>query len=72
MHIVAIAWLYVTLLMALTENNLVAATLSFVFYGLLPVALLVWLFSRSARRRRVENRRPATHEEHGGSRPPAD
>lgn len=72
MHIVAIAWLYVTLLMALTEGNLVAAVLSFLFYGLLPVALLLWVFSGSARRQRAQRRLPAADQEHGGSPPPTD
>ncbi len=56
MHVVAIGWLYVTLLMALTEKSIVGGVLSFVFYGLLPVSLLLWLFSGSARRRRRATR----------------
>jgi hypothetical protein len=51
MYIVAIAWLYVTLMMALTEPNLVAGILTFVFYGLLPCALLLWLIGTPQRRR---------------------
>ncbi len=50
MYIVAIGWLYVTLLMALTEDHPVAGVLSFIFYGLLPTALLWWLTSRRRRR----------------------
>jgi hypothetical protein len=53
MYIVAIAWLYVTLLMAAAEENLVAGLLSFTFYGLLPLALFLWLFGTPARRRRA-------------------
>lgn len=52
MYIVAIGWLYVTVLMALTETNLVAGVLTLVFYGLLPVSLLLWLFGGPVRRRR--------------------
>jgi hypothetical protein len=51
MYIVAIAWLYVTLMMALTEHSLVAGILTFVFYGLLPCALLLWLIGTPQRRR---------------------
>ena len=51
MYIVAIAWLYVTLMMALTEPTLVAGILTFVFYGLLPCALLLWLIGTPQRRR---------------------
>lgn len=43
MYIIAIAWLYVTVLMASTEKTIVAGILTFVFYGLLPCALLLWL-----------------------------
>ena len=51
MYIVAIAWLYVTLMMAATESNLVAGLLTFLFYGLFPCALFIWLFSTPQRRR---------------------
>jgi hypothetical protein len=51
MYIIAIGWLYVTLLMALTEGSIFAGILSFVFYGLLPIALLLWLTGGSARRK---------------------
>lgn len=72
MHIVVIAWLYVTVLMALTETSIVAGILTLVFYGLLPTMLLLWLFSGSARQRALRmpkeetpaNRR-ADHEKPG-------
>ena len=53
MYIVAIAWLYVTVLMAFAEPNPVAGALTLVFYGLFPVALLLWLFGGPVRRRRA-------------------
>jgi membrane protein implicated in regulation of membrane protease activity len=52
MYIVAIAWLYVTVLMALTETNVTAGILTFLLYGLAPLALLMWLAGYPARRRR--------------------
>lgn len=52
MYIIAIGWLWVTLMMAITEPNIVAGVLSFTFYGLLPCALLLWLLGTPARRRR--------------------
>lgn len=52
MYIVAIGWLYVTLLVACSEPNLVAGLAGFLFYGLLPVTLLLWLGGGKARRRR--------------------
>ena len=52
MYIIAIGWLYVTVLMAITETSVVAGILTFLFYGLLPVSLLVWLLSTPVRRQR--------------------
>ncbi len=51
MYIVAIAWIYVALLMALTEPSVVAGVLTFLFCGLLPCALLLWLMGTPQRRR---------------------
>ncbi len=53
MYIVAIAWIYVVLLMAMSETSAVAGVLTFVFYGLLPLALLLWLVGTPIRRRRL-------------------
>jgi hypothetical protein len=53
MYIVAIAWIYVTLLMALTETNVTAGILTFTLYGVLPLALLLWLFGSPMRRRKL-------------------
>lgn len=52
MYIIAIGWLWVVLLMAITESNVVAGVLTFTFYGLLPCALLMWLLGTSTRRAR--------------------
>jgi len=51
MYIVAIGWIFVTLLMALTEPSLTAGVLSFGCYGLLPLALFLWLLGTPQRRR---------------------
>jgi len=53
MYIIAIAWLYVTLLMAATEPSITAGVLTFVFYGLLPCGLLLWLLGTPQRKRRL-------------------
>lgn len=52
MYIIAIGWLWVTFMMALTEPGIVAGLMTFVFYGLLPCALLLYLLATPARRRR--------------------
>lgn len=50
MYVIAIGWLYVTLLMAATEPNVTAGLLTFVFYGAAPLALLLWLLGTPRRR----------------------
>jgi hypothetical protein len=52
MYIIAIGWLYVTVLMAFTETSILAGVLTFLFYGLFPVALLLWLLGTPLRRKR--------------------
>ncbi|HPT48751.1 MAG TPA: hypothetical protein PLS67_04285 [Accumulibacter sp.] len=59
MHIVAIGWLYVTALMALTESSAVAGVLTFLFYGVLPTTLSWWL---SGGRKRHHRRAPRSEE----------
>jgi biotin transporter BioY len=65
MYIIAIGWLYVTVLMALTETSVVAGVLSFVFYGLAPTALLLWLFARPARRKNSAMKTPPDQDRPG-------
>lgn len=52
MYIVAIGWLWVVLMMAVTETSVTAGILTFFFYGLAPLALFLWLVGTPARRRR--------------------
>lgn len=52
MWIVAIAWIYVVLLMAATEPSIVAAIMTFVFYCLVPLSILFYLAGGRARRAR--------------------
>ena len=49
MHIVIIAWLYVTLLMSLTVSNKIAGVAFFLFLGVAPVLLI---FAIAVRRHR--------------------
>ena len=63
MYIIAIGWLWVVLLMAITESNVVAGVLTLTFYGLLPCALLMWLLGTPSRRARIRAR--AASEEGG-------
>jgi hypothetical protein len=52
MYIVAIAWLFVTILMALTERSVTAGLLTFILYGLAPLTLFWWVVATPRRRAR--------------------
>lgn len=52
MYIIAIAWLYVTFLMAATEPSVTAGILTFFFYGLMPCGLLLWILGTPQRKRK--------------------
>jgi hypothetical protein len=61
MYLVAIGWLYVTLMMAVVEatssnGTVVGAFFTFVLYGALPVSLAMYLLGTPARRRRLRER----------------
>ncbi|HET8695803.1 MAG TPA: hypothetical protein VFM33_14110 [Aquabacterium sp.] len=56
MWIVAIAWMYVAVMMSVAEatapnGTVLGACITFVFYGVLPAALVMYLISTPARRR---------------------
>ena len=56
MFLVLIAWVYVVLLMAIAEatssdGSLLGAALTILFYGALPLAIVMYLLGTPARRR---------------------
>ncbi len=56
MYLVAIAWLYVVLMMAAaealsTQGSVLGAVITFVLYGLLPLSLVLYIGTTPARRR---------------------
>ena len=57
MHIAAVGWIYVTLMMAITEETVVAGIMTFFLYGVLPTVLIVYLGGSPQRRRRNEEAR---------------
>lgn len=76
MYLVPIAWIYVTLMMALAEGSssqgsILGAIITFVLYGLLPVTLVMYLLATPARRRAQrarERAEDASRAHHGASR----
>jgi len=67
MYIIPIAWLYVTMMMAVAEatssnGTVLGAMVTFVLYGALPVALVVYLMRAPARRRAIRAREALPHD----------
>ncbi len=57
MHIAAVGWLYVTLMMAITEETVVAGIMTFFFYGVLPTLIILYVGGTGQRKRRREQQR---------------
>lgn len=57
MWIVAVGWIYVVGLMALTEPSVVAGIMTFLGYCVLPLSILYYL--SGSKRRRLRNERAA-------------
>jgi hypothetical protein len=84
MYLVPIAWLYVTVMMAVVEANspngtLLGALITFLLYGAGPIALVMYVMGTPARRRAIKAREAAeeapapTSDQPDASRePPAD
>ncbi|NDY92214.1 hypothetical protein [Ideonella livida] len=56
MHVVPIAWMFVVVLMTAAEatspqGTLLGALITFLFYGLLPLAVVMYILGTPARRR---------------------
>jgi bacteriorhodopsin len=51
MYIVAIAWIYVVLMMSITEHSIVAGIMTFLMYGVLPLTIILYLMRTPHRRR---------------------
>ena len=78
MYLVVVAWLYVATMMAVAEANhpagtLLGAVFTFVLYGAGPVALLIYIMGRPARRAAKARREAvASSPPDGGGEAPAD
>ncbi|KGM41483.1 hypothetical protein JY96_19295 [Aquabacterium sp. NJ1] len=69
MWIVAAAWLYVTVMMALAEatspqGSVLGAVITLVFYGLAPLALVLYLMGAPARRKALRAAEARAHAQH--------
>ena len=82
MHLVALAWIYVVLMMALAEalspnGTVLGAIFTFLLYGLLPLSIVLYVMGtpmrRSARRRALQQQASASAADpDGGSKPASD
>ncbi len=66
MYLVAIGWLYVALMMSVVEathinGSILGAMITFVLYGLLPIALVMYVLGTPARKRAIKAREAAEH-----------
>ncbi len=55
MLIVAIAWIYVVLMMSLTEHSVVAGIMTFLLYCVLPLTIILYLMGTPQRKRRQQS-----------------
>ena len=61
MYIVAIAWMFVVTLMTVVEavatnGSILGAITTFIFYGVLPLSLVLYLLGTPLRRRDLKNK----------------
>jgi hypothetical protein len=75
MHLVAIAWIYVVLMMAVaealsTQGTVLGAVITFVLYGVLPLSIVLYIIGTPARRRARRAAESATPD--GGGEAPGD
>ncbi len=69
MYIVAIGWLYVVVLMAITEKTFTSGMVTLLLFGVLPIGMLVIVRNGSKRSRRL--RREAIRQATSGDDEPA-
>ena len=77
MHLVAIAWIYVVLMMAVVEalspqGSVLGAIVTFVLYGVLPLSIVLYLMATPARRRARLRAATLAADEDRGSQPSGD
>jgi uncharacterized protein HemX len=56
MYIVPIAWLYVVVIMAASEDTIFQSVMTLILWGALPVGIFVYIFGSPQRRRKNAQR----------------
>lgn len=75
MYLIAIAWIYVVLLMSVAEatnttGTVLGAIMTFLLYGVLPLALVLYLLKSPERRRAIKARERAEYLAAQATEPP--
>ena len=70
MYLVVIAWIYVVLMMSLTEafssqGSVLGAVMTFVLYGVLPLSIVVYILGTPARKRALQQKDSAAPDARG-------
>ncbi len=63
LYLVGIAWVYVVLLMSMTEQSVVAGVMTFLLYCVVPLSIILYVMATPQRRRKrqeKESRQPMT------------
>jgi ABC-type transport system involved in cytochrome bd biosynthesis fused ATPase/permease subunit len=53
LYLIAIAWIFVVLMMAITESSFIAGIMTFIFYCIIPLSLVLYILSSSTRKRKI-------------------
>ena len=77
MYLVAIAWGYVALMMALAEatssqGSILGALITFVLYGVLPISILLYIMGAPRRREARKRAEQSAAQGDGGDHAPAE
>ena len=55
LYLIAIAWIYVVLLMSAAESSVVAGILTFIFYCVIPLSLVLYILNAPRRKKRLKD-----------------
>jgi biotin transporter BioY len=71
MYMIAIAWLYVVLMMSITETSVTAGIMTFIFYGIIPLSVVLYIVDAPRRRKNRQYKRMHQQAATQDKQPPA-
>jgi hypothetical protein len=70
MHIIAIGWIYVVSMMAITEKSVIAGIMTFTFYCALPLGVMWFIVTRKTRsRQKTQEHTDLKIQQHDSNKP---